>query len=227
VPFPTTSKTRAALVIGIAATSALVIVGPGSTAATAGRLISSAAIKNNAVRSIDIRDETIRGRDVKDGSLTAKDFSGALRGATGPRGPAGPAGGGSTETLRTWEVSKQTDPSDTGFVQRVSTTVVPSGTQVEVVNLVVSGDFSACTDSGYVQVLDSQERSLGQAVTGAQPGTWKPAALNGATGVSTAPGTLRVIAACYNNGPAVVPTFDAVVTLALTKRDTTGSATFN
>ena len=84
------------MAFGIAATSAVLVVGPGPASAMAGNLIGSANIQNNSIRSIDIRNGTITGRDVKDGSLTAKDFSGALRGATGktgPRGPAGAAGG--------------------------------------------------------------------------------------------------------------------------------------
>ena len=92
--------TRAAMAIGIVAATALVIVGPGSATATAGRLIGSAAIKDNTVRSKDVRDNTIRGKDVKDGSLTAKDFSGKLRGAKGQRGAQGPSGSSWTRRHR-------------------------------------------------------------------------------------------------------------------------------
>jgi hypothetical protein len=118
VKLPEARKARTAMAIGIAATATLVIVGPGSTAATAGRMITGAAIKNNTIRSVDLRDNgvrsvdivestvrsrdirngTVRGRDVRNGSLTAADFSGSMRGArgpvgaTGPRGAVGPAG---------------------------------------------------------------------------------------------------------------------------------------
>ena len=62
---PKTRKARTAMVIGIAATATLVIVGPGSTGAMAGRMIGSAGIKNNSVQSGDIRNNTVQSADVR------------------------------------------------------------------------------------------------------------------------------------------------------------------
>jgi hypothetical protein len=229
VPFPKTSKTRAAVVVGIAATSALMIVGPGSTAATAGRLIGSAAIKNNTVRSLDIRNETITGRDVKDGSLTAKDFSGALRGATGPRGPAGPAGqdgaaGAAGATIKSWRIHYDGGPENRFTVAGGN---VPTGTQVEVVGLTLDGDAAVC-DSGLQ--LYARLGSSGPQLASMDQGTERPAALVGGGFITSAATPITLDAYCFrDNGftQAPVPAFDATVTLAMTKRDTTATAEYN
>jgi hypothetical protein len=227
VNFPKSPKTRAALAVGIAATAVVMIVGPGSTAATAGRLIGSAAIKNNTIRSLDIRNGTITGRDVKDGSLTAKDFSGALRGATGPRGPAGPpgtAGGadsGDVRTIKTWTVHNDGQPflGRASFNSRDS---VPAGTLVEVVSMVVTGDFSECHNRGTVALLmPGANESLALSEYG--NGEWMTSLPRGGGAIAATANPLVVSAICQGEFVVPVPDFDAVITLAFTEGDTAGT----
>ena len=230
--FPKTRKARAATAIGIAATSALMIVGPGSAAATAGRLIGSAAIKNNSIRSIDIHNNTITGKDVKDGSLSAKDFSGTLRGATGPRGPAGASGAG-TETIAAWHVAHQAD-STTNTVTLTSSYKVPAGTQVEAVKLSGTGTsaWSSCPITGNLAVSAGSGHQIAIMYWDNANSTWGPAALSGGGALPSTPTALTFSASCIGGGPfggqpTIVPSFSATVTLALTKRDTTATTTIN
>jgi hypothetical protein len=239
VNFPKRQRARTATAIGIAAVSMAMVVGPGSFAADAARKIGSAAIKNNTIRSLDIRNETITGRDVKDGSLTAKDFSGPMRGATGPRGPAGPAGkdgtngttgtaGGRAETLTTWRVQHQGSTGNAA-VNRSGLGQLPRGTQIEALKFVASGDFSSCDDA-YMQVFapTGARVALLHYING-QPGSWQPADLNYDAEISSAPGVMSFSASCYdfNNAPRPVPDFDATVTLVITERDTAAAASYN
>jgi hypothetical protein len=227
VNLPKTGKTRAATAIGVAAVSMAMVVGPGSFAADAARKIGSAAIKNNTIRSLDIRNETITGRDVKDGTLTPKDFSGTLRGATGPRGPVGPAGKDGTAagaTIRSWRIHYDGGPENRFTVAGGN---VPTGTQVEVVGLALDGDAAVC-DSGLQ--LYARLGSSGPQLASMDQGTERPAALVGGGFITSAATPITLDAYCFrDNGftQAPVPAFDATVTLAMTKRDTTATAEYN
>jgi hypothetical protein len=222
VNFPKSKKTRAALAVGIAATSVVMIVGPGSTAATAGRLIGSAAIKNNTIRSLDIRNETITGRDVKDGSLTAKDFSGTLRGATGPRGPAGPTGdsGDSAATTSNWTFHSD---GSSQFVILTSTDTVPAGTQVVPVKLTVAGDFQGCP----VANATVQLGGLDLARTTRSNGAWVPSDISGGGYIAGSAKPLRFVLSCSDNNfrQVPVPVFDATVKVTETPRDIAATST--
>jgi hypothetical protein len=219
VNFPPTHKTGTAiaLAIGIAVTSALMIVGPGSAAATAGRLIGSADIKNNTVRSRDIRNGTVTGRDVKDGSLSAKDLSGALRGATGPRGPAGTSGD-RAQTIRAWDVQSAGAPP--GF--SVTSSSLPPATQVEVVKLTISGAFSSCSSVSVRVLMNGQilasTRSFGT------PATWHPDPFVGGGLITSEATPLTLTVSCGGMGTEPVPAFEAVVTLAQTARNTSATS---
>jgi hypothetical protein len=230
VNFPKSRTTRTATAVGIAGISALMIFGPGSTvAADAARRIGSAAIKNNAVRSIDIRNETIRGNDVKDGSLTAKDFSGTLRGAPGPRGPAGPTGAtgssGSAATISDWRIIRAS-PTPSGVVNTTSDDVVPAETQVEAVKLAVNGDFQNCV-TAEIEVRAGNGQLLGS--TFWSEGAWSPPRFEGGGFIMGAPTPLTFIAACRSSSSSFIPlpAFTATVTLALAERDTTATSSFD
>jgi len=263
VKLPQARKARTAMAIGIAATATLVIVGPGSTAATAGRMITGAAIKNNTIRSVDIRDNgvrsvdivestvrsrdirnnTVRGVDVQNGSLTARDFSGSMRGATGPAGATGPrgavgpvgppgtpgGGGGGQESVAVWNVHHDST-NDVLRPTYTSSESLPAGTQVEVVKLTVtSGGFDTCfTANVTVRLAANNSERLGMSNKG-QGQPWTPASLTGGGAISSEPSQIRLQASCGTDQDTQtsVPDFDAEVTLAFTERTTTPSRTFN
>jgi hypothetical protein len=232
VRLPQTPRTRSALAIGIAATSALLLIGPGSTAASAGRLIGSAAIKNNTIRSLDIRNETITGRDVKDGSLTVSDISGSLRGPAGPRGVTGPRGPAADPvTVATWTAHFESTPNIRNAIAVYTDTPVPAGTQVEAVKVTVTGDFSSCLGKAdmSLQVTDFGTGTALGSVFYNVSDRWLPARLIGGGIITSTPSKLRVLAQCgYGQGDGIVmPDFEVVTTLALTERNTTATTTFN
>ncbi len=227
-----TRKAHIALAIGIVGAATLVIVGPGSTAAMAGRLIGSAAIKNNAVRSIDLRNGTVQGVDVRDGSLTAADFSGTMRGATGPAGkpgppgPAGSGGGRGPDSIVAWDVHHDPGPSNPSSVVLTSTDFVPAGTQIEALKLSVD-DFASCT-YGSLSIVAGAGQILGSTSWTGSSQTWTLADLpgGGVITVDSTPLTLNASCTAFMAGQPV-PAFDASVTFAFTARSSTPTATFN
>ena len=239
---PESRKTRSALAIGIATTAALMIVGPGSTAAIAGRLIGSPAIKDNSVRSVDVRNNTIKGIDVKDGSLRARDFSGKMRGATGatgkqgPRGAVGPAGvagapgadaGGEPSTTVSWQVHHQIDTSTTSGVTITSTDTIPADTQVEALRFTSSSDMGSCRTG--LTLRDAATQSvLARVDWNWNNQSWGSPQLSGGGTVTSQASALTISAWCDSmSGSESVPTFDLTATLALTQRDTTATGSFN
>jgi hypothetical protein len=244
VNLPKSRTTRTATAVGIAGISALMIFGPGSTvAADAARRIGSAAIKNNAVRSIDIRNETIRGNDVKDGSLTAKDFSGTMRGAPGPRGPAGPAGrngtngapggsGSASESAATWSVAHQFNSSNSGEVIITTQDTIPTDRQIEAIAFNSTGDFDECPfNTAGMTVTDGGGHLLASSSWNAGTDSWRPATLTPGGALNITPTKLRLRATCGYEGPmgqlSPVPAFEAQIKVILTQRNTTETATLN
>jgi hypothetical protein len=219
------------MAVGIAATAVLMVVGPGSTAAMAGRLIGSPAIKNNSVRSLDIRNGTVRGVDVRDGSLTAADFSGTMRGATGPAGKTGPRGpvgtGGGPDSIAAWNVHHELDSSNPNTIVVTSSDNVPAGTQIEAVKLTITGDFGAC-DYGGLQVRTGSGQILASSTWTSSEG-WSPAILPGGGFIASDSSAITLTAWCASGAGSQhpVPDFDASVTLAFTERSTTATTTFN
>jgi hypothetical protein len=243
VKLPKARKTHTALAIGIAATATLVILGPGSTAAMAGRMIGSAGIINNSIQSGDIRNDTvqsgdvrnnsIQGADVRNGTLTSADFSGTMRGATGPQGPAGPAGppgtagsdGASPTTIKDWNIHNDAAAPD-GFGV-TSSDNVPADTQVTVVKLTFPA-LPGC-DEGSAIVQTSRGQTLGTAGWTSGQG-WSAASLSGGGFIvsQAAPLTARVNCNEAFMGPRqAVPAFDATVTLALTDWSAPATSAFN
>jgi hypothetical protein len=239
---PQSRTARSATAIGIAATAVLIVVGPGSTAALAGRMIGSPAIKNNTVRSIDVRNGTIKGLDVKDGSLTARDFSGTMRGtrgARGPRGlrgtqgPPGPAGtngtggtGAGQQQVLSWQVHHEIESGNDFTATEVSNTTVPADTQVEVVSFAIATDFDSCAAT--LSLRDTTNTVLASITWNSQTQAWGQPALSGGGAILTQPSTLTISGVCdYFSNPQPLPTYDATVTLAFTHRDTTATGSFN
>ncbi len=223
--FPKPRRTHAAMGICVVASATLVIVGPGSTAAIAGRMIGSAAIMNNSIRGIDVRD----------GSLTAKDFSGSVRGQRGPagprgetglRGPVGPAP--DKAEIKTWGIHHAFDSGTVNRFSKDSSVTVPAGTQVEVLKVDVEGNMASCGRASLEVSIQGAGYTLASGAWQQGASTWSPVFLIGGGAVTSAPTPLRFVVVCGTGSPSTaVPALDATVTLAFTERDTAATSTFD
>ena len=226
------------LSVPIAAVSLVaVVVASAGTGAVAQRLIGSKDVADNSLTSKDIKNRTLTGKDVKDGSLTTADVAGlsAGTGATGPQGPKGETGpvgsGGAVETLR-WDVVFTSNGAgevmDTTTID-TSSESFPKGTELKALDVQVTGDFSACTESrvnfdqgnqtlGYVGIdsIGSLQVRIRDFVT-------------------VQPGPLRIFAGCSNStGPPdytytrlAVPSFTATILFQVSHPSTTVTRAFD
>ena len=226
------------LSVPIAAVSLVaVVVTSAGTGAVAQRLIGSKDVADNSLTSKDIKNRTLTGKDVKDGSLTTADVAGlsAGTGATGPQGPKGETGpvgsGGPVETLR-WDVVFTSNGAGEGMDTTTidtSSESFPKGTELKALDVQVTGDFSACTESrvnfdqgnqtlGYVGIdsIGSLQVRIRDFVT-------------------VQPGPLRIFAGCSNStGPPdytytrlAVPSFTATILFQVSHPSTTVTRAFD
>lgn len=213
---------------------AAVVVASAGTGAVAQRLIGSKDVADNSLTGKDLKNSTVTGQDVKDGSLTAADIAGGLpagtgaggpqgpkgdTGATGPQGPKGDPGpassGGPVEILR-WDVTFTSTGAGAGEWSTLidtSSESFPKGTEFKTLDIQVSGDFSACTDSS----INFQQGFQYLGAAGKDSGG--PEYIDVSRFVSVKPGPLTVTAGCSNyTGPPdyittrlAVPSFTASI----------------
>ena len=238
---PKVRKAHAAVALGIAATATLVLVGPGSTAAMAGRMIGSAAIINNSIQSGDIRNDTIQSGDVRNSSIQGADVrNGSLDGRRLRRRharshlaqPALPSsrhlwrGQQWTGSTSTWNIHNASPTGPYEGFQLISATNVPAGTQVEAVKLTLPDDVPGCP-SAYMQVR-ANGSSASVAASTWRNGAWGTVSLQGGGVITTQSTPLTFTLYCQGDTEEnPVPPFDASVTLAFTDRSAPATSSFN
>ena len=226
------------LSVPIAAVSLVaVVVASAGTGAVAQRLIGSKDVADNSLTSKDIKNRTLTGKDVKDGSLTTADVAGlsAGTGATGPQGPKGETGpvgsGGPVETLR-WDVVFTSNGAGEGMDTTTidtSSESFPKGTELKALDVQVTGDFSACTESRVN--FDQGNQTLGY--VGIDNGGSQQVRIRDF--VTVQPGPLRIFAGCSNStGPPdytytrlAVPSFTATILFQVSHPSTTVTRAFD
>lgn len=253
---PLTALGAAVILVATAGTGAAAQRLIGSKDIADGSLLGK-DIKNSSVTSKDVKDGSLTPSDFSTavtgvpgpvgpqgatGAQGPKGDQGAAglqgpkgdTGAGGPQGPKGepgPAGTNAPDEILRWHAAFTSDGTSGNAANlatvATSSQIIPEYSEVNPVDVQISGDFSSCQYAGVV-VGRGQQRLASAFSEGLNDDTLVASTINPQVALSDGP--LTITASCQGGpgAPAIpIPSFDATIVFHLTQLDATVTREFN